>query len=147
MSDGEFISLGHYESQDVMLIVEYLRKQKETSLIGLWGRSMGAVSTLMHADKDPGLACIVLDSPFCSLNELAVDLAKSRANVPTFIIDLVLSIMKSTIRDKAGFSIDDLNPLKNNVSQSYSPAFFLSAEEDELIKPDHAKRLHDAYLG
>lgn len=70
-SDGEYISLGYFESEDVKLVVDYLRKQQEVSLIGLWGRSMGAVSTLMHADRDPGLACIVLDSPFCSLKELA----------------------------------------------------------------------------
>jgi dienelactone hydrolase len=78
-------------------VVDYLRKQKDVSLIGLWGRSMGAVSTLMHADSDPGLACIVLDSPFCSLNELAHELAENRASVPGFVVGGIMSLVKSTI--------------------------------------------------
>jgi pimeloyl-ACP methyl ester carboxylesterase len=127
--------------------VDYLRKQKDVSLIGLWGRSMGSVSTLMHADRDPGLACIVLDSPFCSLNELAQDIAKNKAGIPNFIVGGVMSIVRGTIKEKAGFNIEDLNPLKNHVGKSYSPAFFLSAEDDELINPEHAKILHDAYKG
>jgi hypothetical protein len=108
---------------------------------------MGAVSTLMHADRDPGLACIVLDSPFCSLNELAEELAKNKANVPGFLTSAIMSLVSGTIKDKAGFKIDDLNPLKNHVDKSFSPAFFLSADDDELIGPEHAQRLHDAYKG
>lgn len=58
-----------------------------------------------------------------------------------------MSLLRGTIKEKAGFNIDDLNPLKNHVGKSHSPAFFLSADDDELIDPSHAKRLHDAYKG
>lgn len=146
-SDGEYISLGYYESQDVQTIVKYLRTQEDVSLVGLWGRSMGAVTALMHADRDPGLAAIVLDSPFCSLKELSLELAKKKAKVPNFITNKVLGMLQKTVKEKAEFDIYDLNPLENNVGRSHSPAFFISAEEDELIPPDHAKRLHDAYKG
>ncbi len=41
LSDGEYISLGWYEREDVNLVIEFLRKSGTTSTIGLWGRSMG----------------------------------------------------------------------------------------------------------
>jgi hypothetical protein len=37
------------------------------STIGLWGRSMGAVTALMYADYDPSIGGLVLDSPFSNL--------------------------------------------------------------------------------
>ena len=76
MSEGEYISLGWYERDDVHIIVEHLRKERRVSTIGLWGRSMGAVTALLHADRDPSIAGIVLDSPFCDLKILVNELAK-----------------------------------------------------------------------
>lgn len=58
-SEGEYISLGWYERDDVETVVEYLRNTDKTSTIGLWGRSMGAVTALLHADRDPSIAGIV----------------------------------------------------------------------------------------
>lgn len=74
-SDGEYISLGWYERDDVECIVNWLRESNQASTIGLWGRSMGAVTALMHADRDPSIAGLVLDSPFSSLKILAEELA------------------------------------------------------------------------
>ena len=37
---------------------------------------MGAVTSLMHADRDPSIAGLVLDSPFSNLKVLSEDLAK-----------------------------------------------------------------------
>jgi len=48
-SEGEYISLGYYEKEDLKVVIEHLRKSKKVSTIGLWGRSMGAVTSLMHA--------------------------------------------------------------------------------------------------
>lgn len=42
---------------------------------------MGAVTALMHADRDPSIAGLVLDSPFTSLRTLAEELAKTHAKV------------------------------------------------------------------
>ena len=58
-SDGEYISLGWFERDDVQTVVDFLRNSETTSTIGLWGRSMGAVTALMHSDRDPSIAGIV----------------------------------------------------------------------------------------
>ena len=76
LSEGEYISLGWWEREDLNLIVEYLRKERRVSTIGLWGRSMGAVTSLLHADRDPCIGGMVLDSPFSNMKILVSELAK-----------------------------------------------------------------------
>lgn len=58
-SEGEYISLGWYERDDVQTVVDYLRGTGTVATIGLWGRSMGAVTALLHSDRDPSIAGIV----------------------------------------------------------------------------------------
>ena len=53
-----------------MQVIKHLRELDTVSTIGLWGRSMGAVTALLHGDRDPSIGSIVVDSPFCSLRVL-----------------------------------------------------------------------------
>jgi len=46
-SDGEYVSLGYYEREDLSCIVAHLRATNVVSTIALWGRSMGAATSLM----------------------------------------------------------------------------------------------------
>ncbi|KAG5627960.1 hypothetical protein H5410_013178 [Solanum commersonii] len=45
LSGGEHVTLGWNEKDDLRAVVEYLRTDGNVSLIGLWGRSMGAVTS------------------------------------------------------------------------------------------------------
>ncbi len=79
------------------MVVDYLRKTNRVSTIGLWGRSMGAVTALMYADRDPSIAGLVLDSPFSNLEELARELASKHSKVPGFLVGAALSMISNTI--------------------------------------------------
>lgn len=39
-SDGEYVSLGFFEREDLDVVIRYLRESNRVSTIGLWGRSM-----------------------------------------------------------------------------------------------------------
>lgn len=52
LSEGPYISLGYYERDDVDFVFKYLRQLGTVSSIGIWGRSMGAVTALMYADTN-----------------------------------------------------------------------------------------------
>ena len=52
------------------MIIEHLREYRRVSTLGLWGRSMGSVTALLHADRDPSIAGMVLDSPFSNMKVL-----------------------------------------------------------------------------
>lgn len=146
LSEGEFISLGWYERDDLAACIEYLRSLGRVSTIALWGRSMGAFTALLHSDRDPSIAGLVLDSPFSSLKLLAEELASSYAKVPAWMVRAVLTVVRTMIKTKAGFDIEDLEGW-NHVNQAYSPALFIAATGDDFILPHHAQDLHEAYQG
>jgi hypothetical protein len=108
---------------------------------------MGAATALLHADRDPSIAGLVLDSPFSSLTKLAEELYKKYATgVPGFLYSMAQWYVKKKIKSTAKFSIDDLAPI-NHVKETFIPALFVVAKDDSLINPKHGKELHEAYSG
>ena len=58
-ADGKYVTLGWREQDDLALAVDHLRGLGTVSTIGLWGRSMGAVTALLYSQKDPSIAGVV----------------------------------------------------------------------------------------
>ena len=53
------MTLGWREQDDLALAIKHLRELGTVSTIGLWGRSMGAVTALLYSQKDPSIAGVV----------------------------------------------------------------------------------------
>lgn len=53
------MTLGAHEVDDLEAAVAHLRQDGVTGTIGLWGRSMGAVTALLFSQRDPSIAGIV----------------------------------------------------------------------------------------
>lgn len=147
-STGEYISLGWYEQLDLANLIEFLRENRRVGSIGLWGRSMGAVSAILYASENPrGIEALVLDSPFANLREVAMHLANSHTRfVPNFCIKIIFSLIKRSIQKKANFNINKLIPLKN-VGQIKIPALIAYSFQDELIPYGQFEDLSNAYGG
>ena len=146
-SEGEYISLGHYEKDDVHCVVEYLKKSKKVSKIGLWGRSMGAVTAIMYASEHPGnISALILDSGFYSLNILIRELVDSKVNLPNFIFERILKMVKETVKEKAGFDLDEIEPYLY-AKRCSIPAFFCHGQDDNFVFPHHCKDLYNDYKG
>ena len=58
-SDGKYVTLGWREQDDLAVAIQYLRDTNKVSTIGLWGRSMGAVTALLYSQTDPSIAGVV----------------------------------------------------------------------------------------
>ena len=145
-SEGDYISLGWHEQDDVECVVNFLRKSNKVSTIGLWGRSMGAVTALMYGSRDLSIAGLVLDSPFSSLKILINELAKERVGLPDFIIKQALKLIKEIIKEKADFNLDDIEP-KEYASKCFIPAYFCHSKGDTFVNIHHCKDLYNLYAG
>jgi len=78
----------------------------------------------MHADRDPSIGGMVLDSAFTSLKKVAEDLCKTYATkMPNFLISGALSLIRSTVQKKANFDINNLSPI-DHVKEGFIPALF-----------------------
>jgi len=149
-SDGDHVTLGYYEREDLMCVVAHLRATDVVSTIALWGRSMGAVTALMHGDRDPSIAAMVLDSPFSDLSALCeqmVDKARDQGiNVPGFVSSVAIRMIRGSVRRQADFDIKDVSPI-SHVPHCYIPALFVAAENDDFITKSHSLAMHDVYAG
>ncbi|GAU12031.1 hypothetical protein TSUD_196550 [Trifolium subterraneum] len=147
LSGGEHVTLGWNEKDDLTAVVNYLRNDGNVSLIGLWGRSMGAVTCLMYGAEDPSIAGMVLDSPFSDLVDLMMELVDTyKVRLPKFTVKFAIQYMRRTIQKKAKFDIADLNTIK--VAKScFVPALFGHAIDDDFIQPHHSDRIFEAYMG
>jgi len=147
LSEGEYVSLGFFEKQDLETVVNYLRSSGKVSKIGIWGRSMGAATALMYAANDPAISGIVLDSAFSSLKKIAEELVeKTPLKIPKMMLSLGLKVIRRSIKNKASFDISELEPIKH-APKAKVPALFCHAKDDNFILPHHSKQLHDAYGG
>ncbi|XP_073123108.1 uncharacterized protein [Henckelia pumila] len=147
LSGGEHVTLGWNEKDDLQAVVKYLRGDGNVSLIGLWGRSMGAVTSLMYGAEDPSIAGMVLDSPFSDLVDLMMELVDTyKVRLPRFTVKFAIQYMRRAIQKKAKFDIMDLNAIK--VAKScFVPVLFGHAGDDDFIQPHHSDRIFDAYMG
>ena len=74
-SEGEYISCGWYECEDLKAAIDYLSGLDRVSSIGVWGRSMGAVTALIHGSRDSRVSAIIVDSAFSDLPTLCKETA------------------------------------------------------------------------
>ncbi|XP_071716104.1 uncharacterized protein [Rutidosis leptorrhynchoides] len=147
LSGGEHVSLGWYEKDDLKSVVDYLRADGNVSLIGLWGRSMGAVTSLMYGAEDPSIAGMVLDSPFSDLVDLMMELVDTyKIRLPKFTVKFAIQYMRRAILKKAKFDIVELNTIKVAKS-SFVPVLIGHAGDDDFIQPHHSDRIYEAYMG
>lgn len=71
MSEGEYVTMGLREADDLSGIINYLKGRYKTESFYLWGRSMGAVTAVIYASRYPqNVKKMVLDSPFSNFRQL-----------------------------------------------------------------------------
>ena len=146
LSEGEYISLGYHESHDVKILVDFIEKLPGVGYIGLWGRSMGAATTMIYSHTDDRIKAIVMDSPFADFSLLAKELVLKQIKLPNFLVEGALKIIKMTVKKKNGLDIEKLKPIES-APLTTQPAIFIHANSDELIDNKHSEMLIKEYKG
>lgn len=146
-SAGKYISLGIYEQHDLAAVVDYLTQEEEVRGLGLWGRSMGAVTALLYGSNDPFICCMVCDSPFSSLLKLIEEIAQKRVSkfLPAFVRKYVIERIRKNVLQRAKFDIHCLEHIETFGRRSKVPALILHGEKDDFVLPHHSLAIRDAY--
>jgi len=149
-SDGDYVSLGFFEREDLMCVIAHLRATNVVSTIALWGRSMGAATAIMHGDRDPSIACMILDSPFADLSQLAEEMVeKGREQgitVPNVVVNVAIRMIRSSVKKQANFDIKLISPIAH-ADKCFIPALFVAGEHDDFINKNHSEAIHAKYAG
>lgn len=149
LSEGEYVSLGWYERDDLTTVVEHVRRSPLCTAVGLWGRSMGAATALLQSDRDPKIDAICADSAFSSLPDLMLDIAQGdygMANVSPWLSSMLFAVVRMRVKALAGFDVNDVVPL-DHVRNCNVPTLFVHAKRDRFIPIEHTQRLWAAHMG
>ena len=146
LSEGEYISLGYHEKHQVKNIVDFVEKYPGVGKIGLWGRSMGAATTLIYANMDKRIKAIVVDSPFEDFRKLAKEMVLGQIKLPGFLVEGAISIIGKSVKNKNGMDINDIKAI-DCVKNCDIPIIFIHAKDDELVPYHHSEDLIKNYKG
>jgi len=141
-SDGEYISLGYYEKIDVELLLDFLVMSFNLGPFILWGRSMGASTSLMI--RHTRLAGIIVDSAYTSIKDMCAAIAKS-LDLPSLLVPAVVWFLKHNVLNKAGFDMSKVSPLDSASEEGNVPLLHGHATDDEFIPIDQARTIFSAY--
>ena len=145
-SEGEYISLGYHEKNQLRNIVDFVEKYPGVGDIGLWGRSMGAATTLIYASMDKRIKAIVVDSPFSDFRKVAKETVLNQVHVPGFLVEGAISIIGKSVFKRNGMKINDIKAIEA-VKKCIIPVIFIHARDDEIVKFQHSLDLFNNYAG
>src|SRR5262245_2842238 len=142
-SDGEVISLGMHEAQDLRSALDVLAARPEIDPLRLavGGRSMGAAAALFLAADDARVKALVLDSPFADLSDLVKRVVASH-HIPSFPLAPVLLGVAGW---RAHYDPASVRPI-DAIRKIKVPILLFHGTKDTLIPYEEATALRSAAL-
>ena len=145
-SEGEYISLGFHEKYQLKNVIDFIENYPGVGEIGLWGRSMGAATSLIYASMDKRIKAIVVDSPFTDFRRVAKEMCMAQVSIPGFLIEGAISIIGKSVYKKNKMKINEIKPIEA-VKKCDIPVIFIHAKDDELVNFQHTLDLYNNYRG
>ncbi|OMJ71722.1 hypothetical protein SteCoe_29985 [Stentor coeruleus] len=145
LSEGDFVSLGYFEKDDISTAVKYIYSENHEVNIVLWGRSMGAAACIFYSYSNPHIIAMILDSPFADFSKVADEMV-AEYKVPKFLRSYLLDRTTEYIKTHVSFDIKQLIP-RNFIKNCKIPTIFIHSCEDKLIKIDHSRELYEVLKG
>lgn len=141
-SDGELISIGCHEKEDVLAAVEFVKKDKNTKgkpIVGL-GYSMGGAILLSAAAEIDDFKALILDSSFARLDQQISRAFVARTGMPR---TLFMDATKALFESLSECSIEQINPVEwiKNVT---CPVLIIHSEDDNFVSVADAFTLYKA---
>jgi dipeptidyl aminopeptidase/acylaminoacyl peptidase len=138
--------LGYHEKHQLKNIVDFVEKYPGVGEIGLWGRSMGAATTLIYASMDRRIKAIVVDSPFSDFRRVAKEMCLAQVTIPGFLIEGAISIIGKSVYKRNKMKINEIKAIEA-VKNCYIPVIFIHARDDDMVKFQHSLDLFNNYAG
>lgn len=136
------LSFGINEHRDILGAVDWLRAQGyPAGSIGVLGVSLGGVSAILAAAREPAIGATVSDCAFAELAPLMRDNFTRVTRLPVFM----LSSARIINRLVDGYDLLDLRPADEVAQVAPRPLLLIHGDADRLVPLAHAYTLHAAY--
>jgi uncharacterized protein len=136
-SEGDFMSLGYFETLDAFAAVGYALSRAPGLPLGLIGYSMGAAVALMAAARDERVGAVVADSPFAFERGLIGALLRKQIGP---LHPPVVALTERLLPYDPG----KVAPLREVAKIAPRASLFVHGLLDETCDPNDSLRLYEA---
>jgi len=136
---GDNTTYGYFEKWDLKTVTDYLfNRYGEDISVGLHGESMGGTISMLNMALDKRIRFGIIDCAFSDLPELLLLKLKQDTNFSSKKLIMLVNIF---IKIRAGFSIEDVSPVKElpTISQ---PILFIHGSKDDYIPSMMSKAMY-----
>ena len=142
-SEGEMITYGYSESDDVLAAVDYLlsRPDVDPQRIGILGGSLGAATALRAAARSTHLKAVVAESAFTSLEDEVASSFTVFSGLPAFPF---APLTVAFAQWQTGLRISEVRPIDDIPSIAPRSVFIIHGTGDDLIPAEQGLRLYEA---
>ncbi|MGZ9164988.1 MAG: alpha/beta hydrolase [Anaerolineales bacterium] len=142
-SEGEMITFGMYEVQDMDAWYQYLltRADIDANRIGMLGNSFGGMLAIQYTAQNQNIKAVVADSAFSSLDDTVSTSVTYFTDLPAFPFAPLIVYWAER---ETGFKTEDIDATKWIAQISPRPVFLMQGGADVVISANSGQRLYDA---
>ena len=142
LSEGRYTTYGYYEKYDVQAWIRWLTSQYGKDIaVGLHGQSLGGGTVLEYLSiAAPQVKLVIADCPYSDLTDLIRHQLSSLNKIPARPF---LSWVDARIRRKAGFSLNQVSPIRA-VRESTLPVMFIHGSKDNYVPTRMSLEMYEA---
>ncbi len=142
-SEGELISLGVYEMDDMEAWYQYLltRNDFDHDKIGIIGNSFGGLLSIQYAAQNENIKAVVANCAFSSMPDTVATSVTHFTGLPEF--PFVPLIVFWAEYDN-GVNMEEIDATQWISQISPRPVFLMQGGADTVISPSSGQRLYDA---
>lgn len=140
-SEGELITFGQHEWQDVKAAADYIATHEPGNTLGILGNSMGGALAVCYAAQDERIQAVVAQSPYASVRHSLKQGIKYFTGLPPFPFVPLIRMFSLPYVD---LDNPNISPLAMMPALKGKPVLILMGGADEVVEPQGAKQLFQA---
>lgn len=140
-SQGEHITYGFYEKEDIKRIVDFIKEENDSIPIGIWGNSMGGAIALQALEADERINFGIVESTFRSLDEVVFEYGKRMAK--GVMIKQISDYALKRAAEEANFDPTVVQPIES-AKEIEQAVLIAHGDSDKRISVDNAQDLFDS---
>ena len=142
-SEGELITLGYYEMQDMEAWYQYLisRDDIDPDKIGIIGNSYGGMLAIQYASVNENIKAVVANCAFSSMSDTVSTSVRHFTGLPDFPF---VPLIVFWAENMTGIQMEEIDTTRWIPDISPRPVFLMQGGRDTVISPESGQILYDA---
>ncbi|MQF82555.1 alpha/beta fold hydrolase [SAR202 cluster bacterium AD-802-E10_MRT_200m] len=143
LSEGEIVSGGYFEQDDLLGAYDYLReKGVESGNVGVVGFSMGAAVAILGAPQESGIQAVVADTTYASASELIEGEVALATTMPIWMVPVFSPGITLAADLMYDIELNEMVP-EVAVAEIKYPVLLIHGTNDTRIPVEHSLRVYE----